>query len=919
MNGSMHHEITLIFLVFSFLIPSAFCDRFTIAALFNGRGSDEELAFKYAVQWRNIYSSEDTHYNINIQNVSHNDIFSASNTVCDITKSERGIIAIFGPETLKTSAITQSICKKLEIPHIQTTWQPSINYPPLISLSFYPAADLLAEGFATIVRHTNWKSYAIIYQHDEALIRLQGILKIPDVGDNPVTVRQLDPGSDHRAMFKGLKESGVQKIILDCDTDQILNILQQAKDVQLLSFSTSYLLTSLDAHTLDYSVLDTTANITFVRLFDPLSENLGRNIDSWKVGESRSGRHIDVEPYTVHTEAVLMIDAVNLLIETVNHLHKTEKISPRSMSCDESDTWEGGYRIAAYMKEHKMASPLTGPIGFDEFGRRVNFTLHVVELNADRVVKATWSPANGTRLNITISATERRQLMLKSLQKQKIIVSTKIVNPYFMYRNKSHSSEDTRSKYEGYVVDLIERISEELNFTYEFIISDANGNYDENSQTWNGVIGDVVSGTAQLGICDLTVTHQRRKYADFSNHFMTLGISILYKKPTPGEANIFAFMGPLAEDVWMYTATAYLGVSVLLYLVARMAPGDWENPHPCDENPEELENIWDLGNCMWLTMGSIMTQGCDILPKGISSRMAVSMWWFFSLLMTSSYTANLAAYLSKERMGPQINSLDDLVSQSKIKFGTMINGTTYQFFKTSNYTKYQQAWLKMSNFKPSTFVKTNTEGVRKVLNKNQDYAFFMESSSMEYEIQKYKCELKQIGGLLDSKGYGIAMPIDAPYRGEINEAILQFQESGYLQTLKDKWWKEFNEGASTCEEEESGPSDGSLTLANVGGVFLVLGIGVLISFLISLVEFLWNVRNISVEEHISYWEALAIELKFAVNFWVTKKAVKAEVRDSSRSREPSETRSIAEKVLQGAGSFLHLDSIFDRMSVGRTE
>lgn len=111
---------------------------------------------------------------------------------------ESGVIAIFGPEALKTTAITQSICKKLEIPHIQTTWRPSTSYPPLIALNFYPATDLLAEGFATIVRHMNWKSYAIVYQHDEALIRLQEILKIPDVSDNPVTVRQLEPGSDHR-------------------------------------------------------------------------------------------------------------------------------------------------------------------------------------------------------------------------------------------------------------------------------------------------------------------------------------------------------------------------------------------------------------------------------------------------------------------------------------------------------------------------------------------------------------------------------------------------------------------------------------------------------------------------------------------------------------------------------------------------
>lgn len=49
---------------------------------------------------------------------------------------------------------------------------------------------------------------------------------------------------------------------------------------------------------------------------------------------------------------------------------------------------------------------------------------------------------------------------------------------------------------------------------------------------------------------------------------------------------------------------------------------------------------------------------------------------------------------------------------------------------------------------------------------------------------------------------------------------------------------------------DTGPTDGSLTLANVGGVFLVLGIGILISLLISVTEFLWNVKNIAVEEHV---------------------------------------------------------------------
>lgn len=102
---------------------------------------------------------------------------------------------------------------------------------------------------------------------------------------------------------------------------------------------------------------------------------------------------------------------------------------------------------------------------------------------------------------------------------------------------------------------------------------------------------------------------------DFSSPFMSLGISILYKKSQKEEARMFAFLDPFSYDVWIYTVTLYLAISILLYFISRMAPGDWENPHPCNEKPEELENIWDLKNCLWLTLGSIMTQGCDILPK----------------------------------------------------------------------------------------------------------------------------------------------------------------------------------------------------------------------------------------------------------------------------------------------------------------
>lgn len=61
----------------------------------------------------------------------------------------------------------------------------------------------------------------------------------------------------------------------------------------------------------------------------------------------------------------------------------------------------------------------------------------------------------------------------------------------------------------------------------------------------------------------------------------------------------------------------------------------------------------------------------------------------------------------------------------------------------------------MESQKPAVFTKSNNEGVSRVMESDGQYAFLMESNSIQYQIER-NCELIQIGGLLDSKGYGIA-------------------------------------------------------------------------------------------------------------------------------------------------------------------
>jgi hypothetical protein len=69
--------------------------------------------------------------------------------------------------------------------------------------------------------------------------------------------------------------------------------------------------------------------------------------------------------------------------------------------------------------------------------------------------------------------------------------------------------------------------------------------------------------------------------------------------------------------------------------------------------------------------------------RAVSTRMVAGMWWFFTLIMISSYTANLAAFLTVERMDSPIESAEDLAKQTKIKYGALKGGSTAAFFRVS--------------------------------------------------------------------------------------------------------------------------------------------------------------------------------------------------------------------------------------------
>lgn len=75
------------------------------------------------------------------------------------------------------------------------------------------------------------------------------------------------------------------------------------------------------------------------------------------------------------------------------------------------------------------------------------------------------------------------------------------------------------------------------------------------------------------------------------------------------------------------------------------------------------------------------------------------------------------------------------------------------------------------NSNPDNFVKSTDEAIARIRKGN--YAYLVESTTNEYMKQR-DCDLMQIGGLLDTKGYGIATPSGSPWRDKVPYFILLF-------------------------------------------------------------------------------------------------------------------------------------------------
>uniref|UniRef100_A0A0K8T954 Glutamate receptor, ionotropic kainate 2 n=1 Tax=Lygus hesperus TaxID=30085 RepID=A0A0K8T954_LYGHE len=629
----------------------------------------------------------------------------------------------------------------------------------------------------------------------------------------------------------------------------------------------------------------------------------GENPEEPPAGEEEEEEEVEYEIPPI--EALLIYDAVNLVAEA---LHNLDIVEPKEIDCRLQKAWESGYSVINYVKMSEQEG-LSGLVKFDNEGFRSEIVLEIVELVQEGLqVKGNWSKQDGVTIHYT-DGEVGPAVIGDDLRNTTFIVLIALTHPYGMLKEDSRQLMGN-DRFEGFGIDLIHELSLMSGFNYTFRVQEDKSSgspktLENGTRVWSGMIGEVLAGRADLAIADMTITRERERDVDFTMPFMNLGISILYRKPMAAPPSLFSFLSPFSYEVWGYILSAYLGVSFLLFVMARISPYEWTNPYPCNQDPTELETQFSLSNSLWFTTGSILQQGSDVAPISVSTRMVAAIWWFFTLIMVSSYTANLAAFLTIEQKIEPFTDVEGLAnSDGAIKYGAKKGGATANFFRDSNEPVFQKMWAFMEA-NPDCMPTSNEAGVMRV-QENTDYAFLMESASIEYE-QERKCELTMVGDLLDSKGYGIAMRQNSSYRNVLSRNVIRLQEKGKLTQLRDKWWKE-KRGGGACNAEEEGGAASDLGLDNVGGVFVVLLGGCVLSVFLAFGELLCDIYGR--DDKVSFKDELIAEIKFIARCHGTVKPVRkpgetcssstsSKSRSNSGSKSGSKTRSSRTRTRSG--------------------
>lgn len=272
-------------------------------------------------------------------------------------------------------------------------------------------------------------------------------------------------------------------------------------------------------------------------------------------------------------------------------------------------------------------------------------------------------------------------LIIGNKKNNKIVAVTLEDEPYSVvmddrYDNRTHScttgiicrkpiKQAVRSTYKitccsGYVIEFFEFLVKDLNLEVDMYLVEDNKYGVYRDGHWDGLIGDVTYGKADIAVGGISITGERSKAVDFTSPWVEVDMGILVK-PKNAILNFinFEFIAPLKIDLQIALWITVLGFVVLTFIL--------ENSVFFISLTRErylTEKFFSLYESITY-MGGVTFQRDlgGIHPVRPGARVAAVVFAFGMMVIVTTYTALLVQQgVNREEKEPFLGSKDTRVS-----------------------------------------------------------------------------------------------------------------------------------------------------------------------------------------------------------------------------------------------------------------
>eukprot|EP01080_Neovahlkampfia_damariscottae_P008689 gene8689-636_t len=349
----------------------------------------------------------------------------------------------------------------------------------------------------------------------------------------------------------------------------------------------------------------------------------------------------------------------------------------------------------------------------------------------------------------------------------------------------------------------------------------ADGKYGSNNGgVWSGMIGEVIYGKADVSFAPITANQARLGAVRFITPFLDVGLRIMIRKPEKESALLYSFLLPFTWQVWTAIIACLVSFMIFLWIFDVCSPYGYHR-HPEDDKKHTM----DFSNAIISGLLGFVGQAGDP-GRNFATKILTIGYFLFSLIVVSTYTANLAAFLTTSGTSKSLQTLSD-IRTNRYKFGIVDNSSISNYFENNDeISDLLDLAVRYDNF---------TTMVNDLLaQKNGLFALVHDSPVTDYQENQPPCKTLEVGSLFYPSNFVFVTKLNATFGDKLERIVLSMREDGFIENLYKKWWYDRGACATLGEEEEL--QSQPIGIDSFGGILITLGCFVFVSFILLITE-----------------------------------------------------------------------------------